>query len=220
MIKKKGVISFGFVLIFCFCTFWVAANNNAFFSNKMLLQLRKQYGKAALKRGKAANELIRSLKNKPVKLQLAKVNQFFNRAKYVTDKRLWGKADYWASPFEFIGKNRGDCEDYVIAKYFALRKLGVDDKKLFLTYVKASKQNLAHMVLSYFESPKKPPLILDNYNKKILSALKRKDLKPVYSFNAHSLFLSNASAGLGKSLPDSKLKNNKWRKLIAELEGK
>ena len=114
MINKQGIISIALVLALFFCTFWVIANNNdVFFNNASLLQLRKQYGKAALKRGKAANKLILSLKNKPVKLQLVKVNRFFNRAKYVTDKRLWGKADYWASPFEFIGKNQGDCEDYV-----------------------------------------------------------------------------------------------------------
>ena len=28
------------------------------------------------------------------------------------------KKDYWATRMEFVGKGAGDCEDYVIAKYF------------------------------------------------------------------------------------------------------
>lgn len=75
------------------------------------------------------------------------------------------------------------------------------------------------MVLSYFESPKSTPLILDNYNQQILSADKRRDLLPVYSFNAKSLFLTNASAGLGRSLPTDKIKNNKWQKLLDNIQG-
>ena len=62
-------------------------------------------------------------------------------------------------------------------------------------------------------------LVLDNYDLRILSADKRTDLLPIYSFNAHSLFLTNASAGLGKSLPTDKVKNSKWTKLLSTLKG-
>ena len=73
------------------------------------------------------------------------------------------------------------------------------------------------MVLSYFETPGSIPLIMDNYNPEILKGDQRPDLLPVYSFNAKSLFLTNASAGLGRSLPTDKIKNNKWKKLLAEI---
>ena len=46
----------------------------------------------------------------------------------------------------------------MIAKYFTLRYLGIADDRLYLTYVKALKQNVAHMVLSYFETPQGIPL--------------------------------------------------------------
>ena len=189
----------------------------AFVDTQMLNRLHQQYSEQAKQRGVALNNLLKELANKDVKQQLKEVNRFFNQFTYREDLELWGQKDYWATPEEFIGVNSGDCEDYVVAKYFALRSLGVPDEHLYLTYVKAVRKNVAHMVLSYFESPKSIPLILDNYNPRILSADKRRDLLPVYSFNARSLFLTNASAGLGRSLPTDKIKNNKWQKLLNNM---
>jgi predicted transglutaminase-like cysteine proteinase len=188
-----------------------------FLTDGMLQSLKQDYSDQAYRRGIALNKLLDELKDKDEETQLIEVNRFFNQFQYREDMDQWGVKDYWATPQEFLGTQQGDCEDFVIAKYFALRKLGVPDSRLYLTYVKALKQNVAHMVLSYFVTPKSIPEILDNYNPQILSASKRQDLLPVYSFNANSLFLSNASAGLGKSLPTDKIKNSKWKKLLADF---
>ena len=192
-------------------------NAQPFADKAMLQRLTQQYSIEANRRGVALNRLIEQLADKNVNKQLVEVNRFFNQFTYKEDKQLWGQDDYWATPEEFIGRNGGDCEDYVVAKYFVLRSLGVADEHLYLTYVKALRENRAHMVLSYFETPQSTPLILDNYNPRILSADKRRDLLPVYSFNAKSLFLTNASAGLGQSLPTDKIKNNKWQKLLGKV---
>lgn len=187
------------------------------FDADALQQLRQSYSPEAMRRGEALNKLLSELASAPVDKQLIEVNRFFNQFRYREDLDQWGEKDYWATPQEFVGVQIGDCEDFVIAKYFALRKLGVPDKRLYLTYVKALKQNVAHMVLSYFETPRSTPQILDNYNPRVLPASQRKDLLPVYSFNANSLFLNNASAGLGKSLPTDKIKNSKWKALLANI---
>jgi len=191
---------------------------NSFVDEAMLLRLNQQYGPQAKKRGLALKSLLYKLTDKSINEKLTEVNRFFNQFEYKDDNKLWKQKDYWATPEEFIGLGAGDCEDFVVAKYFSLRSLGVPDKRLYLTYVKALKQNVAHMVLSYFETPKSIPLILDNYNPRILPANKRRDLLPVYSFNAKSLFLTNSSAGLGRSLPTDKIKNNKWQKLLADMK--
>jgi predicted transglutaminase-like cysteine proteinase len=187
-------------------------------SKDMLNQLKTSYSDQAYRRGLAINKLLVELEGQGIQKQLIEVNRFFNQFEYQEDRVQWGKQDYWATPGEFLGTQKGDCEDFVIAKYFALRKLGVPDERLYLTYVKALKQNVAHMVLSYFPTPNSIPQILDNYNPLIVSADQRKDLLPVYSFNAKSLFLSNSSAGLGKSLPTNKIKNSKWKKLLADIK--
>ncbi len=86
--------------------------------------------------------------------QLKVVNLFFNKQMtYVEDIDLWHVVDYWETPVEALWKGAGDCEDYAIAKYFSLRHLGVSSDKLRITYVKALRQNRAHMVLTYYSSP-------------------------------------------------------------------
>jgi len=184
---------------------------------EMLTRLKNDYSEQAQRRGLALNKLLDQLQDKDVDTQLREVNRFFNQFQYREDIDLFGQPDYWQTPEEFLGLQQGDCEDFVIAKYFSLRKLGVPDNRLYLTYVKALEKKVAHMVLSYFETPSSIPRILDNYNPYILRANKRKDLLPIYSFNAKSLFLNNASAGLGKALPTDKIKNSKWKKLLAEI---
>lgn len=189
-----------------------------FVDDDMLKRLESEYNEQARQRGVALNALLERLQNKNVRQQLIEVNNFFNQFKYRDDLSQWGAEDYWSTPEEFIGVATGDCEDFVISKYFALRALGVADEHLYLTYVKAIEENIAHMVLSYFETPQSIPLILDNYNPQIVRADKRKDLLPVYSFNARSLFLTTPSAGMGKSLSANKVKNSKWKKLLENIK--
>ena len=115
---------------------------------------------------------------------------------------MWGVKDYWATPLEFLSRGAGDCEDYSIAKYFTLKELGVSEKKMRITYVKALKLRQAHMVLTYFETPRSVPLVLDNLIPTIKPATQRKDLLPVYSFNGSGLWLAK-SRGSGKKVGSS-----------------
>jgi len=186
----------------------------------MLAELKANYGERAYNRGVMLRKLLGNLREADTRIKLKEINSFFNEFTYRSDEALWGEHDYWATPVEFIGRHGGDCEDYVISKYFALRNLGIRDEQLFLTYAKAKKQNIAHMVLNYFETPESVPLVLDNYNPEILPVSERNDLIPLYSFNASSLFLSNPSAGLGQALPTDKIRNSKWDKLLEDIRRK
>ena len=83
-------------------------------------------------------KLLHDAKDLPINDKLKRVNEFFNRhIAFGEDIDVWGQEDYWATPMESLSKGRGDCEDYVIAKYFVLRELNVPDKQLRLIYVKA-----------------------------------------------------------------------------------
>lgn len=215
---KSGARSASVILFFLFMALFPSQQNAKPFADNLLLErLLNKYNNEAKNRGIALNVLLERLNEKPVSKKLIEVNRFFNAFYYKGDIELWGVNDYWATPEEFIGLHQGDCEDYVISKYFALRALGVKDEQLYLTYVKATRENVAHMVLSYFETPQGIPLVLDNYELRIMSADKRTDLLPVYSFNAKSLFLTNASAGLGRALPTDKVKNSKWEQLLTNI---
>ena len=52
--------------------------------------------------------------------RLSEVNRIFNQVTKVSDLRKWGRKDYWATPEEFLQTKGGDCEDFAVAKYFAL----------------------------------------------------------------------------------------------------
>ena len=139
-------------------------------------------------------------RQQPADIKLARVNEFFNRRiAFADDQGIWGKSDFWATPFETMTKGKGDCEDFVIAKYFSLLDLNVPDAQLRLVYVRArlggptSTLQQAHMVLAYYETPDADPLILDNLITEIRSAARRSDLAPVFSFNRQGVFAGAAA---------------------------
>lgn len=145
--------------------------------------------------------------------QLKAVNRFFNlRLRFRDDLATWRVKDYWATPVEALFRGAGDCEDYALAKYFSLRELGVPSAKLRITYVKAVRLNQAHMVLTYYAHPQAMPLVLDNLIDAIEPASQRRDLVPVYSFNAEGLWLP----GTGKQVGDSK-KLSRWQDLLKKM---
>lgn len=153
----------------------------------LLEKITKKYKVFAKKRFFFLQQTLDEVRDASDMEKLEAVNQFFNLVKYKSDMKVYAKKDYWATPWEFLGKDVGDCEDYVISKYFALKYLGVDSKKLFFTYVRSTKFKQPHMVLTYFKTPRSEPLILDNNNRKIFPASKRKDLTPIYNFNGELL---------------------------------
>ena len=149
--------------------------------------------------------------------RLLLANEFANRhIDFESDLKHWNTLDYWATPIESLGTGAGDCEDYAIFKYMTLLGMGMDENKLRLMYVRSLTFNEPHMVLIYFETPSSLPLVLDNLNRKVLSANRRPDLKPIYSFNGQGLWLAKAH-GLSSAKPDSKGTTD-WSVLMQRIE--
>jgi len=172
------------------------------FSEPLLQKVERKYGREAVIRLQKLAQLIQNKAGSPELDKVQDVNNFFNKITYYRDIVHWHMQDYWATPFEKLNTNGGDCEDYAIAKYFTLRELGVDDNKLRIMYVHALNWGEPHMVLTYFPHPDDIPLVLDNLNPKILPANQRKDLVPVFSFNAENLWVAKAR-GTGKQAGNS-----------------
>jgi len=201
--------------VMLFCGLNIAAQIDL--TTQLIQRIEKKYGVPAAKRVITWRDLMIVKTRQTDREILTRVNDFFNqRTRFVNDSELWNVKDYWATPLEFLIKGAGDCEDYAIAKYFTLKALGIDDQKMRLTYVKALKLNQAHMVLTYFETPRSVPLVLDNLDTVIKPALQRKDLLPVYSFNGTGLWLAKAQ-GRGKKVGASS-RVNLWRDLNTRME--
>lgn len=120
------------------------------------------------------------LKGKDQLTQIKAVNKFFNQSKYIQDNKNWGIKDYWASPGEFLSKF-GDCEDYGIAKYMALKYLGHDPAKMRIVAVKDLNLKIGHAILAVYY--KKRIVILDNQIKIVADSRKIRHYQPVYSIN-------------------------------------
>lgn len=145
---------------------------------------QQKYGSHAKNRFIALNQNIlnKHYHDSDIK-KLNIVNTWVNRIKYKSDKSVYGVNDYWATLYEFIGKNKGDCEDYTIAKYYLLKELGIDPRRMKFTYVVYKNRRgkkISHMVLSYLKvlrpKSKNEILILDNNNRFVLPASKRRDI--------------------------------------------
>jgi len=162
---------------------------------------RQRYGVEGLKQVQAWLDMLTRSRSLSEAEKIQAVNAFWNQAVYgAEDIDVWNQTDYWATPLESLGRRRGDCEDYVIGKYFSLVALGVPANKLRFIYVKASMGGagsgieVAHMVLGYYSTPNAVPLVLDNLLTRIEPAGNRRDLAPVFSFNASGVYVAGKQA--------------------------
>ena len=166
-----------------------------------------------LKRLAKYEEVRNKARNLDINKKLTQINLFINGSLAEFDNASMGIDDYWMTPKEFFIKGHGDCEDYVIAKYFTLLELGVKKENLYPAIVKVEGSASLHLVLLYVEDKNKSPLVLDNLSFKILPFSKRTDLTPIAAFNeidsytlTREKFLQKANVDWGKE--------NKWEKLL------
>jgi predicted transglutaminase-like cysteine proteinase len=108
------------------------------------------------------------------------INERFNRADYILDIKNWGISDYWASPLQFLIKD-GDCEDYAIAKYMALRHLGWPPEKMRIVVLQDENLNILHSVLAVREEGS--IYILDNQIPSVVTDRQIHHYRPIYSIN-------------------------------------
>lgn len=110
-------------------------------------------------------------------LSLATINDYWNRKiKYESDMVSTGLVDYWQTPLESFMHEKGDCEDYAIAKYLTLILEGYKNVHVVTT------------VLTHPNGNKEPHVVvtcngwvLDNAAKEIVKLEQRIDLaKPLY----------------------------------------
>src|SRR5947199_8468686 len=112
--------------------------------------------------------LINAVKSKSGRAQLEEANRGVNAAiRFVPDFAQYGEADRWSAPLATFATAKGDCEDYAIAKYVALREAGLpsDDLRVVLVHDRAVRQD--HAVLAAHLDDRW--LILDNRRSELLA---------------------------------------------------
>lgn len=157
--------------------------------------------------------LKKKIKNSSLEKKLILTNNYFNKINYSKDIKKTGFIDHWSTPKEFLMNGYGDCEDYVIAKYFTLIESGINKKDLYLSIVNVKGEKRSHMVLLHYFNKNKAPLVLDSLSFKVLPLNKRSDLKPILVFNEFNSFKINKQGQKEKALKNWH-KKEKWNKLL------
>ena len=77
------------------------------------------------------------------------INRAINLAiRPTSDLAQWGVIDRWSAPLVTLTTGRGDCEDYAIAKYVALKEAGVAAEDLRLVIVRDLAVSEDHAVVA------------------------------------------------------------------------
>ncbi len=132
------------------------------------------------------NRLIASLRGADEMTRLARLNEAVNRRNYVEDADNWRQLDYWATPLQFLTRS-GDCEDFAIAKYLALRALGTAADDMRIVIVHDRTRGTGHAVLAVDVGGR--ALILDSLRDEIVVAESIRGYEPVYSINERGWWL-------------------------------
>jgi predicted transglutaminase-like cysteine proteinase len=96
----------------------------------------------------------------------------------MSDWAQYGYAQFWATPLQTLSSGAGDCKDYAIVKYAALRELGVAPTDLRLVIVRDNLRQAEHEVLAVRDGQRW--LILDNLTMAMLDAQQVRHYYPLF----------------------------------------
>jgi predicted transglutaminase-like cysteine proteinase len=126
--------------------------------------------------------LIEAVKSKSGLARLEEANRAVNAAiRYVSDYAQHGEADRWSAPLATFATAKGDCEDYAIAKYVALREAGFPREQLRLVLARDRAVRQDHAVLAAQLDDRW--LILDNRRSELMADSDASSFTPLFAIN-------------------------------------
>jgi predicted transglutaminase-like cysteine proteinase len=111
--------------------------------------------------------------------RLGEINRAINLSiRAVDDMVQYGQADVWSSPLVTFYRGAGDCEDYAIAKYVALRMAGIAAEDLRLVVMIDTVRREGHAVAAARLDGHW--LILDNRRTMMVEDLALRNYRPLF----------------------------------------
>ncbi len=137
-------------------------------------------------------EIVKNAESLEGLAKIALINSAINALiDFEPDRDQWGVADQWTPPFlnkkGAFETGHGDCEDYALAKYVALRQAGMrsEDVRMALVHDYAVRADHAVLVVRY----DKRWLVLDNRWDKLVEDKELKQFKPLAIVDARGVTL-------------------------------
>jgi predicted transglutaminase-like cysteine proteinase len=133
----------------------------------------------------AARALLEVINRATEKQGIARVGEL-NRAinlsiRPTSDRAQFAAADIWTSPLTTLASGRGDCEDYVLAKYLALREAGFALRDLRLVIVRDTMAKEDHAVLAVRLDERW--VVLDNRHHMLVDSSELEHFTPLFALD-------------------------------------
>src|SRR5712692_6174164 len=126
--------------------------------------------------------MIETAQARQGRARLGEINRAINLSiRPVSDLAQYGVVDLWTSPLATLAAGAGDCEDYAIAKYVALREAGLDNEDLRLLIVRDAKLREDHAVVAAHLDGRW--LVLDSRWLMLLEDLQLKQYAPLFEID-------------------------------------
>jgi predicted transglutaminase-like cysteine proteinase len=124
-------------------------------------------------------DIIRLGQQRQGRARLGEINRAVNLSiRPMSDWDQYGVADFWSAPLATLGTGAGDCEDYAIVKYVALRESGIIPHDLRLVIVHDFKQKTDHAVVAVRHEEQW--LLLDNRTLIMVNAADARHYYPLF----------------------------------------
>lgn len=116
---------------------------------------------------------------------VAALDARINRVRYGSDRAIWGVEDYWADPETFYARG-GDCEDFAIAKYVELRRMGVpaERMRILVGYDTGLGDYHAYLTVDLADGR----WVLDIPGQPMVRAEDRRGFQPIFAINEMALW--------------------------------
>jgi predicted transglutaminase-like cysteine proteinase len=124
-------------------------------------------------------QIIEQGRQRQGRARIGEINRAVNLSiKPMADSVQHGIDDVWSAPLATFASGAGDCEDYAIAKYVALRESGTASDDLRLVVVRDVRRNADHAVVAVrFDGEW---LILDNRHLVLVKAEEAPYYRPLF----------------------------------------
>ena len=130
-------------------------------------------------------QLVELGRQRAGRARLGEINRAVNLSiKATSDWSQYGVDDFWSAPLATIETGAGDCEDYAILKYLALREAGISPDDLRLLIVSYPRRRTIHAVLAVHLDEEW--LLLDNLTMVMVNSLEATQYQPLIALDYHA----------------------------------
>jgi predicted transglutaminase-like cysteine proteinase len=131
-------------------------------------------------------QLVELGRQRAGRARLGEINRAVNLSiKATSDWSQYGVDDFWSAPLATLEKGAGDCEDYAILKYLALREAGISPDDLRLLIVSYPRRRTFHAVLAVHLDEEW--LLLDNLTMVMVNSLDATQYRPLIALDYHAM---------------------------------